>query len=50
VTTPKILSGGQSLIPLIEAPARLAAPLIDINGLPGLAYVREEGGTLRIGG
>src|SRR5712664_37226 len=46
----KILSGGQSLIPLMKL--RLAAPrhLIDINGLPGLAYVREEGGTLRIGG
>jgi carbon-monoxide dehydrogenase medium subunit len=46
----KILSGGQSLIPLMKL--RLATPrhLIDINGLPGLAYVREEGGTLRIGG
>jgi aerobic carbon-monoxide dehydrogenase medium subunit len=46
----KILSGGQSLIPLMKL--RLAAPrhLIDINGLPGLAYVREEGGALRIGG
>jgi carbon-monoxide dehydrogenase medium subunit len=31
---------------------RLAAPkhLVDINGLPGLAYVREDGGALRIGG
>ena len=46
----KILSGGQSLIPLMKL--RLAAPrhLVDINGLPGLAYVREEGGALRIGG
>jgi carbon-monoxide dehydrogenase medium subunit len=46
----KILSGGQSLIPLMKL--RLASPrhLVDINGLPGLAYVREEGGTLRIGG
>ena len=46
----KILSGGQSLIPLMKL--RLATPrhLVDINGLPGLAYVREEGGTLRIGG
>lgn len=46
----KILSGGQSLIPLMKL--RLASPrhLIDINGLPGLAYVREDGGALRIGG
>jgi carbon-monoxide dehydrogenase medium subunit len=46
----KVLSGGQSLIPLMKL--RLAAPrhLVDINGLPGLAYVREDGGTLRIGG
>ena len=46
----KILSGGQSLIPLMKL--RLASPrhLVDINGLPGLAYVREEGSALRIGG
>src|SRR5262249_56021397 len=46
----KILSGGQSLIPLMKL--RLASPghLVDINGIGGLAYVREEGGTLRIGG
>jgi carbon-monoxide dehydrogenase medium subunit len=46
----KILSGGQSLIPLMKL--RLASPrhLVDINGLPGLSYVREDAGTLRIGG
>ena len=46
----KVLSGGQSLIPLMKL--RLASPrhLVDINGLPGLAYVREDGGALRIGG
>ncbi|HXY31363.1 MAG TPA: FAD binding domain-containing protein [Gemmatimonadaceae bacterium] len=46
----KVLSGGQSLIPLMKL--RLASPrhLVDINGLPGLAYVREDGGSLRIGG
>jgi carbon-monoxide dehydrogenase medium subunit len=46
----KVLSGGQSLIPLMKL--RLATPhhLIDINALPGLAYVREDGGALRIGG
>jgi len=46
----KILSGGQSLIPLMKL--RLAGPrhVVDINGIPDLAYVREEGGVLRIGG
>ena len=46
----KILSGGQSLIPLMKL--RLAGPrhLVDINGIPDLAYIRETGGLLRIGG
>jgi len=45
----KILSGGQSLIPLMKL--RLASPqnLVDINRVPGLAYIREDGGVLRIG-
>ena len=45
----KVLSGGQSLIPLMKL--RLASPrhLIDINGIPGLAYIREADGFLRIG-
>lgn len=45
----KILSGGQSLLPLLKL--RLAAPrvLVDINRIPGLDHVREENGGLRIG-
>ncbi len=45
----KILSGGQSLIPLMKL--RLATPkhLVDINRIPGLAYVREADGGLAIG-
>jgi aerobic carbon-monoxide dehydrogenase medium subunit len=45
----KILSGGQSLIPMMKL--RLARPayLIDINRIKGLSYVREEGGFLEIG-
>jgi len=45
----KVLSGGQSLIPLMKL--RLASPrhVVDINGIPGLAYVREADGFLRIG-
>src|SRR5437899_10269099 len=45
-----ILSGRQSLMPLMKL--RLASPahIVDINGIPGLAYVREADGFLRIGG
>src|SRR5215469_11079189 len=46
----KILSGGQSLIPMMKF--RLARPayLIDINRISGLSYIREEDGYLKIGG
>jgi aerobic carbon-monoxide dehydrogenase medium subunit len=46
----KILSGGQSLIPMMKL--RLARPgfLIDINRIAGLSYIKEEGGFLKIGG
>jgi len=46
----KILSGGQSLIPMMKL--RLARPshLIDITRVNGLSYIKEEGGFLRIGG
>jgi len=46
----KILSGGQSLIPMMKF--RLARPayLVDINRISGMSYIREEGGYLKIGG
>ncbi|MGH9840341.1 MAG: FAD binding domain-containing protein [Blastocatellia bacterium] len=45
----KILSGGQSLIPMMKL--RLASPqyIVDINGIPNLNYVSEHNGALRIG-
>jgi carbon-monoxide dehydrogenase medium subunit len=45
----KVLSGGQSLIPMLKL--RLAAPsvLVDINRIPGLAHLEERDGALRIG-
>jgi aerobic carbon-monoxide dehydrogenase medium subunit len=45
----KVLSGGQSLIPLMKL--RLASPahLVDINGIPGLSGIQERDGVLRIG-
>jgi len=45
----KVLSGGQSLLPLLKLRLGSAAHLIDIGRIPGLEYVREERGTLRIG-
>jgi aerobic carbon-monoxide dehydrogenase medium subunit len=46
----KILSGGQSLIPMMKL--RIARPgyLIDINRISGLSYIKEEGSFLKIGG
>jgi aerobic carbon-monoxide dehydrogenase medium subunit len=46
----KVLSGGQSLLPLLKLRLGRAAHLVDIGRIPGLEYVREEGGMLRIGG
>lgn len=46
----KILSGGQSLIPMMKLRIARPAYLVDINRIAGLSYVKEEGGFLRIGG
>ncbi len=45
----KIIAGGQSLMPLLNM--RLATPgvLVDINGLTGLDYIRQERNSLHIG-
>jgi carbon-monoxide dehydrogenase medium subunit len=45
----KVLSGGQSLIPMMKL--RLANPvhLVDINSIAGLSGIRESGGVLTIG-
>ena len=45
----KILSGGHSLIPMMKLRLATPATLIDINGIPGLEYITESEGTLRIG-
>jgi carbon-monoxide dehydrogenase medium subunit len=46
----KVLSGGQSLLPLMKL--RLGSPrlLVDIGRIPGLEYVEEKDGLLVIGG
>ncbi|MBW8876178.1 MAG: xanthine dehydrogenase family protein subunit M [Acidobacteria bacterium] len=46
----KVLSGGQSLLPLLKLRLGAAGHLIDIGRIPGLEYVKEEGGVLKIGG
>lgn len=46
----KVLAGGQSLVPMMKL--RFASPVtvVDINGIPGLDYIRADAdGTLRIG-
>ncbi len=45
----RIIAGGHSLLPMMKL--RLAGPeyLIDINDLTDLAYIREDGGEIRVG-
>ena len=45
----KLLAGGHSLLPLMKL--RIASPgvLVDIGRVPGLSYVREDGGAIAIG-
>ena len=45
----KILAGGQSLIPAMRFRLATPAVLIDINGLSGLGYIREDNGHLALG-
>ena len=46
----KVLSGGQSLLPLLKLRLGSAGHLVDIGKIPGLEYIKEEGGFLKIGG
>lgn len=45
----RVLAGGQSLMPMLNL--RIAYPdhLIDLNGIEGLAYIREDGDEVVIG-
>ncbi len=45
----KVLSGGQSLLPLLKIRLGYVEHLVDINGVPGLDHIKEEKGYLRIG-
>ncbi len=46
----KVLAGGQSLVPMLNM--RLVKPnkIVDINGIPGLDYIRSDGLDVVIGG
>ncbi|HEY6361886.1 MAG TPA: xanthine dehydrogenase family protein subunit M [Vicinamibacterales bacterium] len=46
----KVLSGGQSLLPLLKLRVGAAGHLVDIGRIPGLEYIKEEDGFLKIGG
>src|SRR5690349_6561691 len=48
--TAKVLSGGQSLLPLLKLRLGVAEHLVDIGRIPGLEYVEEQDGVLRVGG
>jgi carbon-monoxide dehydrogenase medium subunit len=45
----KLLAGGQSLIPLMKLRFANPAHLVDLNFIPGAAYIKQDNGTLRFG-
>jgi carbon-monoxide dehydrogenase medium subunit len=45
----KVLAGGQSLMPLLNFRLSRPGALVDLNGVPELAGIREVGGQLRFG-
>jgi carbon-monoxide dehydrogenase medium subunit len=45
----KVMAGGQSLIPVLKLRIAEVGTVVDINGVPGLDGLGEDGGELRIG-
>lgn len=45
----KIIAGGQSLVPMLNFRLLRPSVLIDINRIPGLAYIKEDEHAVRIG-
>ncbi len=45
----KVLSGGMSLLPMLKIRLAQVSHLVDIGRIPGLDYIKEEGGVLKIG-
>ena len=47
---PKLLAGGQSLMPMLNMRYVMPDHVIDLNRVDGLSYITENGGTISIGG
>jgi len=45
----KVLAGGQSLMPLLNFRLSRPAALVDLGRIPGLAYIEEGDGQVRLG-
>src|SRR5580658_6986431 len=45
----KIIAGGQSLVPMLNFRLLRPSILVDINRIPGLAYIEDTERTVRIG-
>lgn len=45
----RLLAGGQSLLPMMNFRLARPANIIDLNRIPGLAYIEREGDVVRIG-
>ena len=45
----QVLAGGQSLIPLMKLRLARPAALVDLNHIPGAAYIEQRDGQVRIG-
>jgi aerobic carbon-monoxide dehydrogenase medium subunit len=45
----KALAGGQSLIPLMKLRFSIPELIVDLNRIPGLGFIEEDGDTLRVG-
>ena len=45
----KILAGGQSLVPMLNFRLLKPSVLVDINRIPGLAFIEDAGGAIRVG-
>jgi carbon-monoxide dehydrogenase medium subunit len=48
-TEAKVLAGGMSLLPALKLRLGAFGHLVDIGRIPGLEYIKEENGVLRIG-
>jgi aerobic carbon-monoxide dehydrogenase medium subunit len=48
-TEARVLAGGMSLLPALKLRLGVCGHLVDIGRIPGLEYIKEESGVVRIG-